>query len=107
MPPRPTFARGLAWQRGLNLCERVASLRATPAGPWQRPSDATGAKQRLDKWRSQYPFSSGAFFEQRVAQSGLTADALLDLLGEPSNSQLPVASVRPFGAKASDQIMCW
>jgi type 2 lantibiotic biosynthesis protein LanM len=45
--------------------------------------NADRAAQRLLRWRSQTPFTSGLYFAQRLALDGISEDELLCLLGEP------------------------
>src|SRR6516162_10665102 len=72
-----------AWYNSLTLTERVAALRARPRTNCSVEVNADRAAQRLLRWRSQTPFTSGLYFAQRLALDGISEDELLCLLGEP------------------------
>jgi hypothetical protein len=63
--------------RGLPLAERNGE----PSGR-RGPGDAA---QRLASWRAQPPFSTGTWWQARLAAAALTERVLLSLLGEPGS----------------------
>src|SRR5262245_4848664 len=79
----PTWWQRPGWYRALTLSERLAS-RPTPP-PRQAGSDVgrrEKAESRLQQWKAQAPFHSGAFFAERLTQDGITEHDLLSLLDE-------------------------
>ena len=64
------------------MTERIATLRTAPYKP-RNKGDAEKAERRLQRWRSQPPFSEDLPFAQRLATAGITEDDFRELLGEP------------------------
>ncbi len=79
-----TWWQHSGWYRALTLSERIASRSAASA---QRAGSGTGtrekAEKRLQAWKAQAPFQSGAYFAERLALDGITEQDLLLLLEEP------------------------
>jgi hypothetical protein len=71
------------WYRAMTLTERIASLRAVQHSLPDVEINAAYAGRRLQRWRSQPPFSTGCYFAQRLAMDGTSEDEFLYLLGEP------------------------
>jgi Domain of unknown function (DUF4135) len=105
--PSTTTARCVlisAWRGAETLAERArgSAVRRTPIG--SRSPDPT-AGMRLERWRSQPPFSSGPHFHSRLAEIGLTEDDLRSMLegGEPQSGLDPpgwvVAIERAFDSR--------
>lgn len=66
----------------MTLVERVQSRRLGESG-WLKPArDSERGKRRLGRWKSQPPFDSGALFQQRLEQGGLSEADLVELLSE-------------------------
>ena len=57
-------------------------MRHAPTQGRESRLDLGRGRRRLEKWKSQAPFSSSPLFEQRLAQGGLTETELLALLSE-------------------------
>ncbi len=80
----PTWWQHPGWYRAVTLNERLDSR---PAAPPRRAASGAGrrekAESRLQQWKAQAPFHSGAFFAERLAQAGITEHDLLLLLDEP------------------------
>src|ERR1051326_2403089 len=74
-------AEDLAWYRAATLGERLAA-RWLP-GNVELAAEDDLARYRLQSWKSQGPFDSGSYFEQRLALDGLTETQLRYLLIEP------------------------
>ncbi|HEY9634724.1 MAG TPA: type 2 lanthipeptide synthetase LanM family protein [Coleofasciculaceae cyanobacterium] len=72
-----------AWYYAITLTERIASLRAVQRTRPNVEVNSELADQRMQRWRSQPPFTNDSFFAQRLAMDGITEDELLYLLGEP------------------------
>lgn len=72
------------WYNAALLSERVTSCLRTDLSPVQ--SNLEQAQKKLQRWRDQAPFNTGAFFTQRLEMDGLTEEDLLTLLGEPLES---------------------
>lgn len=71
------------WYQAITLTERIASL---PAVRNQMPNVEVNpdlAQSRMQRWRSQPPFTTGSYFAQRLAMDGITEDEFLSLLSEP------------------------
>jgi type 2 lantibiotic biosynthesis protein LanM len=78
-----SFSDSPSWYRAITLAERIQSLRAV-RGRMPKPAvDVDRGEQRLQRWRSQPPFTAGSYFPQRLAVEGIGAEELLYLLGEP------------------------
>lgn len=70
------------WDRATTLTERAALLRAAPEATPQATIDHDRSRWNLERWRSQSPFTTDDYFDQRLALDGLTEDAFLRVLGE-------------------------
>ncbi|MBE3557905.1 MAG: type 2 lantipeptide synthetase LanM family protein [Ktedonobacteraceae bacterium] len=94
---REDLWQSAAWYRALTLVERIALLRENTANPLSVVSDDdTDAKQRLHRWKEQYPFNKEEnSFAQRLAADELTEDELLALLAEPPESLQARADASP------------
>jgi type 2 lantibiotic biosynthesis protein LanM len=73
----------LAWYHALTLKERIASLPVVQRTKLNVEVKSELAERRMQRWRSQPPFSIGSYLEQRLAMDGVTEDELLYLLNEP------------------------
>lgn len=82
------------WYKALTLQERAAGL-PTEGGGILSSSDSERAARRLERWRTQRPFSEDGFFGRRLAADGLTPDDLRNLLGETSDALAARAGRRP------------
>jgi len=79
----PLPFRDPSWCHALTLTERLAPLRGARRTRPDAGVDKDLGRRRLQRWRSQVPFTTGAFFAQRLALDGLSEEDLCDLLGEP------------------------
>lgn len=75
-----------AWYQASTLKERLASLPDNQSITNQPADDFATGQRRLERWRSQPPFTTGALFSQRLALDGITEPDLLYLLAEPAAS---------------------
>ena len=88
-----------SWHQATTLAERIPSLSAGAFGKMQG-IDSTQATRRLERWRSQTPFSNDNYFTQRLEVDGLTEEKLFYLLGEPVEAlQHRLASDPPWLAE--------
>jgi type 2 lantibiotic biosynthesis protein LanM len=86
----------VAWYRAMTLTERTALLKEhSSAQSPLFPADDEGARQRLQHWKGQLPFNKDGYFEQRLAQDGLTEDDLLALLAGSSEAPRTHISTLP------------
>ena len=73
-----------AWFRALTLAERLALVRT----PGEVVPDAEARREvgarRLQRWRSEPPFTDRSRFARRLEMDGLNESDLLELLGEPA-----------------------
>ena len=65
------------WYQALTLAERAPTVESAIS-----EFDASEAQRRLQEWQLQSPFEQQNIFADRLAQDGLTEEALLALLGE-------------------------
>ena len=72
-----------AWYQAITLSERIASKHPIKKQLHDRKIDAEIAERRMQRWKSQHPFSTDSYFAQRLAINGITEEEFLDLLGEP------------------------
>ena len=72
-----------AWYHAITLTERIASLRAAPRKMLDVEINAELVERRMQRWRSQPPFTASPHFAQRLAMDSITEDDLRYLLGEP------------------------
>ena len=77
------FFESANWWRATTLTERMASLRSVRGKPLKGAVDADLAARRMKRWRSQRPFSAGAYFAQRLATDRVSEEDFLCCLGEP------------------------
>src|SRR4051794_19103503 len=75
-----------AWYKALTLGERLPIPAAAVTHPNGVRSDSERARQRLDQWRTQTPFATDGYFQQRLAADNLCEDDLLHLLGESTEA---------------------
>jgi type 2 lantibiotic biosynthesis protein LanM len=78
-----TCIHASTWYHALTLTDRLASLRSHQDLLPHGAVDADLAERRLQRWRSQAPFTTGSYFAQRLSLDGLSEDDLFALLGEP------------------------
>ncbi|MBD1823042.1 type 2 lantipeptide synthetase LanM [Cyanobacteria bacterium FACHB-DQ100] len=82
----PPEFQASAWYQALTLTERIASLRAVQGKTPNVEVNADLAERRMQRWRSQVPFTTSSHFEQRLAIDDITEDEFRKLLGEPIES---------------------
>jgi type 2 lantibiotic biosynthesis protein LanM len=83
---RQDFFPAANWYQALKLTERIASWRV--GGGWNAENgfNAELAERRIQRWRSQKPFTKSTFFDKRLDRDGITAQEFRYLLGEPMRS---------------------
>ena len=73
-----------SWYHAMTLTERLGLLRTEQRLPIE--VNAALAEQRMQRWRSQPPFTRGSLFAQRLALNDLSVEEFLFLLGAPIES---------------------
>ncbi|HWW02074.1 MAG TPA: type 2 lanthipeptide synthetase LanM family protein [Candidatus Acidoferrum sp.] len=71
------------WHQASTLAERGGRYRGAVTDSAASGPVTERGRKRLAKWKAQAPFDSGALFQQRLEQAGLTESELLELLSEP------------------------
>jgi type 2 lantibiotic biosynthesis protein LanM len=100
----PAWLTSPTWCHALTFAERIATLSGDHAAYPLSDADAERGRRRLQRWRSQPPFSqpagplpqrgpagwgrgptgvTDAYFAQRLALDGIQEERLLQVLGEP------------------------
>jgi type 2 lantibiotic biosynthesis protein LanM len=74
------------WYQAITLTERIASLSAVRNQIPNVEVNADFAQRRMQRWRSQPPFTIDSYFAQRLAMDGITEDEFLSLVSEPIES---------------------
>ena len=69
-----------SWYHGLTLTERISFIKGQNLN--LENFDAELAERRIKKWRSQTPFISDSYYQQRLATDGITPQEFQYLLGE-------------------------
>lgn len=83
-----TSPQNPAWYRGLDLAERIASVRLAKDRvlPPTYEINSVLAQRKLKRWKEQPPFQKSCYFAERLASDKITEKELLDLLGEPAEA---------------------
>jgi type 2 lantibiotic biosynthesis protein LanM len=74
------------WCHAWTLAERITTRSGDRDSSPHRNHSAELGRQRLQRWRSQPPFSDDLFFAQRLALDGIDEARLAHILGEPVES---------------------
>ncbi|NEP63317.1 MAG: type 2 lantipeptide synthetase LanM, partial [Symploca sp. SIO2G7] len=74
------------WYQALKLTERVAFLGVSGRQIIENGYNAELAERRIQRWRSQKPLTKSLFFDDKLAQEGITEQEFRFLLGEPMRS---------------------
>lgn len=85
--------KNTAWYHALTLPERLILFRANRQGFSETTIPV--ANRRIQLWRSQSPFSAGAYFSQRLAMDELTENEFFCLLGTPIDHFQRLVSALP------------
>lgn len=70
------------WYRGITLKERAASLPVVRKQVRNVEVNVELAQRRMQRWKSQPPFTTDSNFAQRLAIDGITEEEFIALLGE-------------------------
>jgi hypothetical protein len=70
-----------AWYGATTLTERLALRHSALQQPVASEVHAELSRHRLQRWRSQSPFTSDVYFAQRLTMDGLTEKDFFSLLG--------------------------
>src|SRR5258708_1824519 len=84
----PSYFEDANWLNALTLAERGVSFAALASEIVSANGNRARAERRLERWRTQTPFTTSSYFAQRLAGDQLTEEKLLLLLGEPIESVL-------------------
>ena len=85
-----------AWYRATTLSERLIVSRAANPPVVQPQTAVDRGQDRLQRWRSQTPFTKDSYFAKRLAQDDLTEAQLQILLSESSEAIRDRFSEPPF-----------
>ncbi len=72
-----------AWYQAMTINERIASLKRISAQTLNLEFNAELAQRRMQGWKSQSPFTTDAYFSQRLDIDETNEDEFFYLLGEP------------------------
>jgi type 2 lantibiotic biosynthesis protein LanM len=83
------------WFGATTLVERIDLLQEGGNNELSFQDISERARKRMDRWRSQVPFTSGNLFNQRLAADGLTDEMLLRILNESEEPRRTRTTVVP------------
>ena len=66
-----------SWYRAITLHERIDSRGAVQNTVPTIAANADQGERRLQRWRSQLPFTTGSYFPQRLAMDGISEEDFL------------------------------
>ncbi len=72
-----------AWYKATTLTERIKSLSTIGSNRFKIEINAELSQRKMQRWKSQSPFSNGSYFAQRLAIDGITEDDFFYILSEP------------------------
>jgi len=75
-----------SWFDAVTLLERTSLMEAGIEAREEESIDRELARRRLDRWRSQTPFTNDEYFSRRLTTEGLTEETFMRLLGESASS---------------------
>jgi len=70
------------WYQAITLAERIASLQTVHSQNLNGEFNIKLAQGRMQRWKSQPPFTTDSNFAQRLAIDSMTEEEFIDLLGE-------------------------
>lgn len=87
----PSYFQSATWYKATTLTERIASLHAMQSDracayesiPPDIKINTKLQQRRMQRWKSQSPFTNDSYFSQRLAIDSITEDEFFHLLGEP------------------------
>lgn len=79
----PQWFASPVWCGALTLSERNKLLTRSTTPDLPREKNSELGQRRLNRWRTQAPFSIDAYFAQSLALDGITQERLLSILSEP------------------------
>ncbi|MBW4564991.1 MAG: type 2 lantipeptide synthetase LanM family protein [Mojavia pulchra JT2-VF2] len=71
------------WYRAITLSERITSLKSVNNQTSNLVINADIAQRRIQRWKSQSPFTTDSKFAQRLAIDSITEEEFIYLLNEP------------------------
>jgi type 2 lantibiotic biosynthesis protein LanM len=75
-----------SWFDAVTLMERTSLIEGGTRTAQEESIDRELARRRLDRWRSQTPFTNDEYFNRRLTIEGLTEDTFMRVLGESAGS---------------------
>jgi type 2 lantibiotic biosynthesis protein LanM len=72
-----------SWYHAVTLSERIASLQRIEYAAASENIGSDATRRTFDLWRSQPPFKTASYFDQRLAMDSITENEFMYLLGEP------------------------
>jgi len=77
------YFQAVNWYHAIPLTERMVSIPTVQNQMQNVEINADLAERRMQRWKSQFPFTTDTYFTQRLVIDGMTEEELLYLLGEP------------------------
>jgi type 2 lantibiotic biosynthesis protein LanM len=96
-----------AWYNAIELTQRIASLKADPNKILNFEVNSELSQQRLNRWRSQVPFKTESYFDQRLQLDGITEDEFIYLLGESVEAIKDRFSEPPEWLASLERVFCY
>ena len=97
----------LNWYKAITIKERILSLNTFRVHtPIDDEVDVKTAEQRLQCWRSQYPFNINTYFQKRLTNQGVSEEDFLKLISESTKHTQIRFSNTPHWLKQIRQAFC-
>jgi len=80
---KPSYFQSAAWYKATTLTERTISLHAMQCASIDIEINTELAQRKMQRWKSQSPFTNDSYFFQRLSIDGITEDEFFRVLGEP------------------------
>ncbi len=80
---KTSYFQSATWYNATTLTERITSLRAIQCDCTDIEINTELAQRRMQRWKSQFPFTNDSYFFQRLLINGITEDEFFRVLGEP------------------------
>ncbi|EDX76063.1 Lanthionine synthetase C-like protein [Coleofasciculus chthonoplastes PCC 7420] len=80
-----TSFQSSAWYNAIPLTERITFLRTQQSKTPKVEVNVALAQRRMQRWKSQFPFTNDSYFDQRLTMDAITEKEFIYLLGEPTD----------------------
>jgi len=80
---KPSYFQFTTWYKATTLTERIKSLHAIQCDCTDIEINTELAQRKMQRWKSQSPFTNDSYFFQRLLIDGITEDEFFRVLGEP------------------------